>query len=144
MGIFKRRSFLRRRIGVPAGAAAAGGEALDAAALQGASRRVLIRVARDLAGNVLLADGLPPTIIDFSPQWAPAGFRAAILVADALMWHGADASVLAAVQHVAEFPQLLLRSLIFRIAVDRLLRGDEPEDDPFGPAVELACRLATG
>ncbi len=110
-------------------------------------RRVRARpqlVHSDLAGNVLLADGLPPTIIDFSPQWAPAGFRAAILVADALMWHGADASVLAAVQHVAEFPQLLLRSLIFRIAVDRLLRGDEPEDDPFGPAVELACRLATG
>jgi uncharacterized protein (TIGR02569 family) len=100
----------------------------------------------DLTGNVLFADGLPPAVIDFAPYWRPTGFATAVVVGDALAWEGADDSLLDAVGHVAAFPQLLLRALIYRIVVDALFREGEPErpddDDCFLDPVELACSLA--
>jgi uncharacterized protein (TIGR02569 family) len=100
----------------------------------------------DLTGNVLFAEGLPPAVIDFSPFWRPIGFAAAVVVGDALLWEGADESLLAAVEHVEDFPQLLLRALIFRAVVDALFRTGKPQradgDDCFLTPVELACSLA--
>ena len=100
----------------------------------------------DLTGNVLFADALPPAIIDFSPYWRPTAFASAVVVGDALVWEGADESLLGAVDHVADFPQFLLRALIYRAVVDALFRAGEPhrpdEDDEFLAPVELACRLA--
>lgn len=100
----------------------------------------------DLTGNVLFAEGLLPAVIDFSPYWRPIGYAAGIVVADALVWEGADETLLAAVEHVDDFPQYLLRALVYRAVTDRLFRLDEPPrpdaDDPYLPAVELACRLA--
>ncbi len=99
----------------------------------------------DLTGNVLFADDLAPAVIDFSPYWRPTGFASAIVVGDALLWEGADETLLAAVGHVDDFPQLLLRALIFRAVVDALFRAGEPwrsdEDDCFLAPVELACSL---
>ena len=99
----------------------------------------------DLTGNVLFADGLPPAVIDFSPQWRPPGFASAVVVGDALLWEGADERLLAAVAHVDDFPQLLVRALIFRAVVDTLFRSAEPQrpddDDCFLAPVELACSL---
>jgi uncharacterized protein (TIGR02569 family) len=100
----------------------------------------------DLTGNVLFAAGLPPAVIDFSPFWRPAGYASAIVVADALVWEGADATLLDAVAHIEDFDQLLVRALIMRAVVDRLFREHDPvrpdDADEFLPAVELACRLA--
>lgn len=100
----------------------------------------------DLTGNVLFADGLPPAVIDFSPQWRPPGFASAVVVGDALLWEGADERLLAAVSHVDDFPQLLVRALIFRAVVDALFRSAAPQrpddDDCFLAPVELACSLA--
>ncbi|HYK07622.1 MAG TPA: hypothetical protein VEW11_07605 [Gaiellaceae bacterium] len=100
----------------------------------------------DLTGNVLFADELPPAVIDFSPFWRPTGFASAVVVGDALLWEGADAGLLKAVDHVDGFPQLLLRALIFRAVVDARFRAGEPwrsdEDDCFLAPVELACSLA--
>ena len=84
-------------------------------------------------------------MIDFSPYWRPTAFATAVVVGDALAWEGADESLLDAVAHVDEFPQYLLRALIYRIVVDALFRAGEPgrpdaEDLFLGP-VELACRL---
>ena len=99
----------------------------------------------DLTGNVLFAEGLTPAIIDFSPYWRPTAYPSAIVVADALVWEGADETLLDAVSHLPSFPQFLVRALIMRAVVDRLFREDEPGradgDDPFGTAVEIACRL---
>ena len=99
----------------------------------------------DLTGNVLFADGLPPAIIDFSPYWRPTAFASAVVIADALVWEGADDSVLSAVAHIDQFAQYLLRALIYRAVTDRLFRPLEPlrpdDADPYLPAVELACRL---
>ena len=59
--------------------------------------------ARRPDGNVLFADGLPPAVIDFSPYWRPPAFASAVVVGDALLWEGADESLLAAVEHVDRF-----------------------------------------
>jgi uncharacterized protein (TIGR02569 family) len=100
----------------------------------------------DLTGNVLFADGRPPAVIDFAPYWRPTAFATAVVVGDALAWEGADESLLEAVDHIASFPQFLLRALIYRIVVDALFREGEPErpddDDCFLMPVELACNLA--
>ncbi len=100
----------------------------------------------DLTGNVLFAEGLTPAIIDFSPFWRPPAYASAIVVADALVWEGADETLLDAVGHIPRFPQFLVRALIMRAVVDRLFREDEPvrgdDDDAFSRAVEIACRLA--
>ncbi len=101
----------------------------------------------DLTGNVLFDDRLPPAVIDFSVGWRPTPFASAIVVGDALVWEGATDDILDAVAHIQDFEQHLLRALIFRVVTDRLLRLNQPtcpdEADPYLPAVELACRLAT-
>ena len=53
----------------------------------------------DLTGNILFDDALPPAVIDVSLYWRPPSFASAIVVADALVWEGADETLLAAVAH---------------------------------------------
>jgi uncharacterized protein (TIGR02569 family) len=99
----------------------------------------------DLGGNVLYHDVLAPAVIDFVPYWRPAGFAAAIIVADALVWEGADARILASVRHIDDFGQYLIRALIYRM-VTELLHGRKLIDgagrDLHGHAVDVACVLA--
>jgi uncharacterized protein (TIGR02569 family) len=101
----------------------------------------------DLTGNVLFDGQQPPAIIDFSPYWRPTAYASAIVIADALVWEGADSQVLDAVSHIDDFGQYLIRALIFRSVTDWMLREEDradsaPEDDPWAPAVHLACQLA--
>jgi uncharacterized protein (TIGR02569 family) len=102
----------------------------------------------DLMGNVLFADGLPPGIIDVSPYWRPTGFAAAIVVADALVWDGADASLLRSVDDVEAFPQLLARALIYRLVADAIAARSDParpdETDAYADTVQLAIALCEG
>ena len=96
----------------------------------------------DLTGNVLFDDDLPPAVIDLSPYFRPPAFASAVVVADALVWEGADASLLRVLDRDATFPQYLLRALIYRAVTDRLFRLDQPlrpdRDDPYRSAVDLA------
>ena len=99
----------------------------------------------DLGGNVLYHDTLPPAVIDFAPYWRPAGFAAAIVVADALVWEGADARVLTAVSHIDDFGQYLIRAMIYRMVTELLLGRsliDRAGRDLHRHAVDLACALA--
>jgi uncharacterized protein (TIGR02569 family) len=100
----------------------------------------------DLTGNVLFDDHLPPAVLDFSPLWRPTAYASAIVIADALVWEGADEDLLDAVAHLEDSEQYLLRALIFRAVTDRLFRLGEPiradDADPYLSAVELACSLA--
>jgi uncharacterized protein (TIGR02569 family) len=102
----------------------------------------------DLTGNVLFDDQLPPAVIDFSPYWRPTSFASAIVVADALVWEGADERILDVVAHIEDLGQFLLRALIYRAVTDRLFRAHEPvrldDADPYLPVVDLACRLVAG
>ncbi len=101
----------------------------------------------DLSGNVLFHEELPPAIIDLSAYWRPPTYAAAIVIADALVWEGADDRVLHSVQHIADFGQYLARALIFRAVTDWLFAGerwpaDEAQDEKWRTAVALACQLA--
>jgi len=100
----------------------------------------------DLGGNVLFHDVLTPAVIDFAPYWRPAAFASAIVVADALVWEGADARILAAVSHIENFGQYLIRALIYRMVTELLLGRsliDGASRDPHGHAVELAYALVS-
>ena len=48
----------------------------------------------DLTGNILFDDALAPAVIDLSLYWRPPAFASAIVVADALVWEGADETLL--------------------------------------------------
>jgi uncharacterized protein (TIGR02569 family) len=97
----------------------------------------------DLTGNVLFADPLPPAIIDLSPYWRPIEFASAIVVADALVWEGAEASQLESVIAGGSFGQLLVRALLFRIVTDVIVDpvAARAHAAAYAPAVDLAARL---
>jgi uncharacterized protein (TIGR02569 family) len=73
----------------------------------------------DLPGNVLLHPGLEPLILDFSPYWRPVRYSLAVVVTDALSWHGAAPSLLLQAQALLGDRPVgyLARSLMFRTAV---------------------------
>ena len=79
-------------------------------------------VHADLTGNVLLSPVLPPAVIDISPYWRPPEYADGVVVADALCWHGAQASLLdqAGVPTAA-----VARALLFRMTTtnEAVLRG---------------------
>jgi uncharacterized protein (TIGR02569 family) len=101
----------------------------------------------DLTGNVLFDDLLPPAILDLSPYYRPPRFASAIVVADALVWQGADETLTRAFDVDPDFPQYLVRALIYRIVTDRLFRLDEPlrpdDEDMYALPVALAIALAS-
>lgn len=81
----------------------------------------------DLGGNVLLADGLDPAIIDVSPYWRPPAYAEGVLVADALCWSGAGPDLLD-VLHVSV--PAVARGLLFRLWTthERVLAGVDVEE----------------
>jgi len=71
----------------------------------------------DMFGNVLFAGSAPPAVIDITPYWHPPVWSAAVIAVDALSWGGAHTELLEQWAHLPEWPQLLLRALLFRLAV---------------------------
>ncbi|MGH3979223.1 MAG: TIGR02569 family protein [Pseudonocardiaceae bacterium] len=71
----------------------------------------------DLFGNVLFAGTATPAVVGLVPYWRPAEWAAAVVVVDALAWGGADPGLLHRWSSLPEWPQVLLRALLFRIAV---------------------------
>ncbi|MFH8484890.1 aminoglycoside phosphotransferase [Streptomyces longisporoflavus] len=71
----------------------------------------------DLTGNVLFAPGLAPAVIDFSPYWRPPAFGEAVVVGDALIWHGAGPRLLreAACANGPDFGTYVARAVVFRL-----------------------------
>lgn len=94
----------------------------------------------DLLGNVLFAEGHPPTIIDWAPYWRPAGLGSAIAVVDALCWHGTPGEAVAELgADVPEWSQLVVRALTFRIATFHLLGlWDMARSNRYAPVVDAA------
>jgi uncharacterized protein (TIGR02569 family) len=103
----------------------------------------------DLSGNVLFAGGLAPAIIDFSPYWRPAAYADAIIAVDGLLWYGADRGLLTLAGTTPEFPQLLVRALIFRLVAHneqaRLSEALSPDElAQFAAVVSEVESLANG
>jgi len=89
----------------------------------------------------LFAVGLPPAIIDLSLYWRPVGYSAALVIGDALTWEGAAPDVIQLLAKYAEWPQLLLRAVLFRVLVNELARRAEPSradlSEEYGAIVAL-------
>lgn len=77
----------------------------------------------DLTGNVLMHPGLPPAVIDLSPYWRPVEWGTAVVVADALVHHGAGPELAARLLPGPEGGQLLVRALLFRGMTEVLVAG---------------------
>ncbi|MGW7412333.1 hypothetical protein [Streptomyces sp. NPDC054863] len=69
----------------------------------------------DLTGNVLFAADQVPAVIDFSPYWRPPLFAEAVVVADGLLWFDLPSDLLTAGSGHPDWPQMLVRALIFRL-----------------------------
>ena len=94
--------------------------------------------------QLLSAEGLSPAVIDFSPYWRPAGFALGVVVADAIVWGGADETLIDQVTDVDEWLQLLARAELRRVLeIDaHSARGRDMIDeiDAHLPAVDAICR----
>lgn len=83
----------------------------------------------DVLPNVLHADGAPLAVIDWPPYFRPAAMANAIAVTDAVTFRGAPLSLLDKWASGADWDQLLLRALLYRLgptnvfAFHRRLRG---------------------
>lgn len=80
----------------------------------------------DLTSNVLLDRDAAPAVIDFSPYWRPSAYAEGVVVADALLWHGAGADFL---DRVSVSREAVASALLFRFLTDRL-RQPPPAGQP--------------
>lgn len=84
----------------------------------------------DLFGTVLFSGAAAPGIVDFAPYWRPAPWAAAVVVVDAISWGGADEGLISRWAVLPEWPQMLLRALMFRLAVHALHERATPSVFP--------------
>jgi uncharacterized protein (TIGR02569 family) len=84
----------------------------------------------ELFGAVLFDDEGVPALVDLVPCWRPKEWAAAVVVVDALAWGGADEGLIQRWSHLDEWPQMLLRAVLHRLA----LHAQHPE----GSALTLA------
>jgi uncharacterized protein (TIGR02569 family) len=78
----------------------------------------------DLLGNVLFSDGLPPAVIDWPVYFRPPSWALAVAVVDALTWHDASETLVTRWADQAEWDQMLLRALMYRIATNEGCRRE--------------------
>lgn len=74
-------------------------------------------VHAELFGAVLFDDDGVPALIDLVPCWRPKEWAAAVVVVDAIAWGGADEALVQRWSHLAEWPQMLLRAVLHRLAL---------------------------
>ena len=71
----------------------------------------------DVYGNVLFAGTAPPAVVDITPYWRPPAWAAGVIAVDALAWGGAPIELLTDWNRWPQWPQLLRRALLFRLAI---------------------------
>lgn len=81
----------------------------------------------DLFGTVLFAGSAAPGVTELTPYWRPAAWASAVAVVDAVSWGGADDGLLTRWAHLPEWPQMLLRALLFRLAVHAMHPRSTPD-----------------
>lgn len=92
----------------------------------------------DLFSNVLFAGAAAPGVADIVPYWRPAPWAAAVIVIDAISWGGADEGLVERWSVLPEWPQMLLRAMLFRLAVHTLHDRATPE---VFPALERTAEM---
>jgi uncharacterized protein (TIGR02569 family) len=89
-------------------------------------RRTPQLVHPELFGSVLFGPDDVPVVVDLSPCWRPKEWAAAVIVVDALAWGGADVGLLSRWSHLDEWPQMVLRAVLHRLA----LHAQHPDASP--------------
>lgn len=84
----------------------------------------------DLYGTVLFAGAAAPGITDIAPYWRPASWAAGVAVVDALSWGEADEGLIERWDGLPEWSQMLLRALMFRLAVHTMHPRSTPAAFP--------------
>ncbi|MFL0180198.1 MULTISPECIES: TIGR02569 family protein [unclassified Mycobacterium] len=96
----------------------------------------------DLYGTVLFSGAAAPGITDITPYWRPASWAAGVVVVDALSWGDADDGLIERWETMPEWPQMLLRALMFRLAVHALHPRSTEEAFPGLARTAALVRLA--
>lgn len=81
----------------------------------------------DLSGNVFFDPSGVPVVLDVSPYLRPRRWAAAIVIADAVLWHGADLFLAESFASERADRDLLGRALIFRLVAEQL--AEAPRHD---------------
>lgn len=69
----------------------------------------------DILPNVLVADGLPPAVIDWPPYFRPVGTANAVAITDAITFRGGSLSLLDEWETGEDWNQLLVRAILYRL-----------------------------
>ena len=80
----------------------------------------------DLARGLLFDSTTEPALRDVVPYIRPASWSAALVAVDHLSWGTVDEGVLLRWRHLQEWPQMVLRASVFRLAVHALHPGSRP------------------
>jgi uncharacterized protein (TIGR02569 family) len=96
----------------------------------------------DLYGTVLFSGAAAPGITDITPYWRPPSWAAGVVVVDALSWGEADDGLIERWESLPEWPQMLLRALMFRLAVHALHPRSTAEAFPGLARTAALVRLA--
>mgnify|MGYP000231554624 CR=1 FL=1 len=96
----------------------------------------------DLYGTVLFSGAAAPGITDITPYWRPAAWAAGVVVVDALSWGNADDGLIERWEDFSEWPQMLLRALMFRLAVHVLHPRSTAEAFPGLERTATVVRMA--
>ena len=96
----------------------------------------------DLTGNVLFDPALPPAVIDLTVYWRPVNYSIAVIAADAVCFEGAPLSLLETISPARDFPQYLVRALLFRLVADCLNGRPASEYGVYDSAVGRVLELA--
>ncbi|QQC47381.1 TIGR02569 family protein [Corynebacterium bovis] len=87
-------------------------------------------VHADALGTTAYDGAADPVVTDIVPAWRPAGWSVAVLIVDSLAWANAEDTLLNRWSHLPDFPQLVLRAVIYRLFVHVLHPGSRPEAWP--------------
>jgi uncharacterized protein (TIGR02569 family) len=81
----------------------------------------------DLSGNVFMDARRTAVILDVSPYIRPRRWATAIILADAVLWHGADVDSIRSYASDASGSDLMRRALVFRLVADQLSDHPQPQ-----------------
>jgi hypothetical protein len=98
----------------------------------------------DLTGNVLFDSALPSAVIDLTVYWRPPNYSIAVIAADAVCFEGAPLSLFETISPARDFPQYLIRALLFRLVTDCLNGRSASEYGVYNSAVGRVLELAEG
>jgi hypothetical protein len=97
----------------------------------------------DLTGNVLFDRGGASAVIDLTIYWRPVEYSVAIIAIDSVCFGGAPLTLLESISPAANFPQHLIRALLFREATDWFNQLPPAHFAVYDDAVERVLALAS-